>query len=417
MSRKTFVLDTSTIIHDPHCFAKFQEHDITVPIPAIEELDQLKKIESSVGYAAREAVRQLVSLIDTNDMSKGARLPGGGVLKVVMSNGHVFDDDTPDNRIINVAKFLNMSSNIEKPVVLISKDASMRLKCGSLGIPAQDYRHDKSNIFRQYGRVLTSRDNVNGIKSLRYFSDGVALYRLKGSRVPESLQKGLSPYGLSPLNIEQECAIDAIFNPAISVVALAGRAGSGKSLLSIACGLHFVEKGRYEQIVVTRPLVPVGSKDIGYLPGDMGDKMAPWIKPVVDCLDFLVKTPQPQEARKQAKDRVGYKSSGYLIDRGIVQIEPIMYLRGRNLTRKFYIIEEAQNTTPLEMKTILTRAAAGTKVVMTGDLDQIDCNFLDSESNGFAYFISRFINEEDFCYLNLVKTCRSRLAERAAQLL
>jgi PhoH-like ATPase len=229
--------------------------------------------------------------------------------------------------------------------------------------------------------------------------------------MPIKRRRALS--GILPRNIEQECAVDALSADEITVVALTGQAGSGKTLLALAAGLHAYEKGKYEQIMVARPIVPMGN-DIGYLPGEIEDKIRPWMQPVFDNLDVIVKTPNE---RKDDTYVSKYRSPDYLVETGIIHIEPLTYIRGRSLPKKFLIVDEAQNLRPLDVKTILTRAGEGTKVALTGDLDQIDTPYLDTWSNGLSYMISRFINEEFFCYLNLRKSARSALAERAAELL
>ncbi|UCD35566.1 MAG: PhoH family protein, partial [Nitrospiraceae bacterium] len=238
----------------------------------------------------------------------------------------------------------------------------------------------------------------------------------------ELIRRQRSVMSISPKNNEQECAIDALLSPQVNLVALTGRAGSGKTLLALASGLYFCTKNpsrsgsegarRYEQVMVARPIIPLGN-DIGFLPGDIKEKLHPWMQPIYDNLDVIVGT---TDERTEEKD-VHYRSSDYLVESGLVHIEPLTYIRGRSLPRRFLIIDEAQNLRPLDVKTIITRCGEGTKVIFTGDLEQIDSPFLDAASNGLAYLINRFIQEENFCYLNLKKSARSALAEQAAMLL
>lgn len=412
-SRKIFVLDTNVFIHDPACIFKFEENDIAVDITVIEELDQLKKQERSVGYAAREAIRQL-SRLDVTRISSGAP-PGGGSLTIVINEGAVFHHNSPDNRILFSAKQLK-EKGLNEPVIVVSKDANVRLKSELLGIHAQDYKADKSSVFKDYGKVLREGDERNGINSVRYLLEGETLYRLQGSNKGPARRVG-EVYGLKPANLEQECAIDALLNPVITVTCLTGKAGTGKTLVSIAAALHCLERhpDKYEQLLITRPVIPIGN-DLGFLPGDVEEKLRPWFEPIRDNLEFLMAPTHEEQSdgRRSPRRKVTADS---LIRSGLIQIEPLTYLRGRSLPHRFYVIDEAQNLTPREVKTILTRAGENTKVVLTGDIEQIDNHYLDSESNGLSYLISKFINEPDFCYLNFIKTSRSSLAERAAELL
>lgn len=412
--KKMFVLDTNVLIHDPACIYKFEENDIAIDITVIEELDQLKKQERSVGYAAREAIRQL-SRLDLGMISKGAPLPGGGKLIIVVNEGAVFHHNSPDNRILFSAKQLK-EKGFDDPVIVVSKDANVRLKAELLGIHAQDYKADKTSIFKEYGKVLSPGDEKDGIKSVRYLLEGETLYRLQSTgREPAKRVKEV--YGLKPANIEQECAVDALLNPRITVTCLTGKSGTGKTLVSIAAALYCLERHpeTYEQLLITRPVIPIGN-DLGFLPGDIDEKLRPWFEPIRDNLEFLMAPSEAErsEGRRNPRRKVTADS---LIKSGLIQIEPLTYLRGRSLPHRFYVIDEAQNLTPREIKTILTRAGENTKVVLTGDIEQIDNHYLDSESNGLSYLISRFINEPDFCYLNFLKTSRSSLAERAAELL
>jgi PhoH-like ATPase len=236
------------------------------------------------------------------------------------------------------------------------------------------------------------------------------------------IRRQRSVMSIAPKNIEQECAIDALLADNIDVVTLTGRAGTGKTLLAIAAGLYLCTKTihktstdhakKFDQVMVARPIVPMG-QDLGFLPGDIKEKLYPWMQPIYDNLDVIVGTPTEHIEEKNTH----YRSSEYLIETGVVHIEPLTYIRGRSLPRRYLIIDEAQNLRPLDVKTIITRCGDGTKVVFTGDLEQIDSPFLDAASNGLSYLINKFINEENFCYLNLRKSARSALAERAAELL
>ncbi|MDA8155118.1 MAG: PhoH family protein [Actinomycetota bacterium] len=407
--QKTFVLDTSVLVHDPDAIHKFEDNRVIIPITVIEELDGLKRGHGSVAYSVREALRNVDALRQHGNLSKGITLPNGGFLRIALQvqNGNL----TADDKIIKTALEL-ASSKGAAPVIVVSKDTAVRIKSEALGIGAQDYTHDKTSLFQEYGKIL-SADISGGITSVRYLLSGDRIFRLWDAGNQAQIKRQRAVSGILPRNIEQECAIDALTAEEISVVALTGHAGTGKTLLALAAGLFMKEKDDYEQVLVARPVVPMG-QDLGFLPGDVEEKLRPWMQPIFDNLDVIVATPS---GHKDEKPVSRYRSSNYLVESGAVHIEPLTYIRGRSLPRRYMIIDEAQNLRPLDVKTILTRAGEGTKVIFTGDLDQIDTPYLDSHSNGLSYLIGRFINEPNFCYLNLVKSARSPLAERAAELL
>ena len=414
--QKTYVIDTSVLVHDPDALEKFQDNHLVIPITVIEELDGLKRGHGSVSRSARQALRTIDEMRDGGgNLSEGIKMPGGGSIRVALSENHSHPGKpmSNDDRIIKVAVDLKPRAG-DMPVVVVSKDTAVRIKSEAQGVEAEDYKHDKTTAAREFGAVLEDGDpRAQIVLSVRYQSSGDRVFRLWGkeNQMPIKRQRAVS--GIAPKNRDQECAIDALTSEEVQVVALAGRAGTGKTLLSLAAGLHEKEKGRYEQVLVARPVVPMG-QDLGFLPGDVEEKLRPWMQPIFDNLDVIVGTPQE---KKDDKHVSRYRSSNYLVESDAVHIEPLTYIRGRSLPRRFMIIDEAQNLRPLDVKTILTRAGEGTKVVFTGDLDQIDTPYLDSFSNGLAFLISRFINEEFFCYLNLAKSARSALAERAGELL
>lgn len=431
--KKTFVIDTNVLIHDPECIFKFEDNDVVLPITVVEELDKLKKGHGDIPFSARQALRIIDSLREKGNISKGVKLDTGGTIQVAVDKD--YDPCSPvlmDNRIISLALELNRKKG-KKPVILVSKDTAVRIKGEALGITVQDYKHDKTYLFQKYG-VIIEEDYRNGIKSIRYLKKGDEIYRVWGEKNMEPIRKWKNIMGITPKNIEQLCALDALLTDKIDVVAITGKAGTGKTLLALAAGIHLLEKSlakiqnlknqtkeqdisneRYfEQILVARPVIPIVGQDIGFLPGDVEEKLGPWMQPIYDNLDVIIGT--PAESKKEGKP-VKYKSSRYLIDSGMIQIEPLTYIRGRSLPHRYIIIDEAQNLRPLDVKTIITRCGEGTKVVFTGDLYQIDTPYLDFSSNGLSYLISRFIQEENFCYLNLTQSARSKLAERAAELL
>ncbi|MCX8028072.1 MAG: PhoH family protein [Thermodesulfovibrionales bacterium] len=426
--KKTFILDTNVLIHDPLSLFKFDNNHIVIPFVVIEELDRLKKGHGEIAISARHALRILDSLREGGSLSKGVMLENGGIISIYnISSDEVscsLDIGIDDNKIILTALSLKNRQLLQdnynhSPVIIVSKDTAVRIKAESLNIQAEDYKHDKTSLFQQYGRVLTSEDNTNGVYSVRYLQADNNLYKISGLNEYRIIRKPKEVSGIEPKNIEQVCAIDALTDPEIEIVALIGAAGTGKTLLALAAGIYQTAQlskktSIYEQVIVSRPVIPMGY-DIGYLPGDVEEKLRPWMQPIFDNLEVIINTPRTNP--KDKTSHVPMKSYQYLIDAGLLQIEPLTYIRGRSLPKRYFIIDEAQNLRPIDIKTIVTRCGEGTKIVFTGDLDQIDTPYLDKMSNGLAYLISRFINEENFCFLNLKQSVRSKLSEQGARLL
>ena len=417
--KKIFVLDTNVLIHDPEAFLFFDDNEVVLPITVIEELDKLKRGNGEIPYSARQALRLLDHYRETGKLSFGVNLPNEGTLRVEIKEHSHLHKSSNDNRIISTAVTIANNGCKGQPVILVSKDTSVRIKADSLGLITQDYLKDKTTVFQKFGNIHKDESEPDDIKSVRYLQSGDKIFRAYDEDKMELIRRQRSIMSISPKNVEQECAIDALLSTSTNVVALTGRAGTGKTLLAIAAGLHFCTKApqngyakKYEQVMVARPIVPLGN-DIGFLPGDLEDKLHPWMQPIYDNLDVIVGT---SDEKIDEKD-TDYRSSDYLIESDIIHIEPLTYIRGRSLPKRFLIIDEAQNLRPLDVKTIITRCGEGTKVVFTGDLEQIDSPFLDAASNGLAYLINRFIQEENFCYLNMKQSARSALAEQAAELL
>jgi PhoH-like ATPase len=422
--KKIYVIDTNVLVHDPDALLHFEDNEIVLPIAVIEELDGLKRGQGEIPASVRQALRLIDSFREQGNLSRGVPLQGGGSLRVETAGDAAGRERfTADNSIIMTAVALGAHSR--QPVVLVSKDLAVRIKAEALGVAAQDYRNDKSTIFQRCGRLLDAESSCD-VRSVVYRRDGDQLVRLRGKQEAEPVRRRRSLLGISAKNVEQECAIDALVTTDIDVVALTGKAGTGKTLLALAAGIEQTpefrgqqrapsDKSGYEQVMVARPIVPLG-QDLGFLPGVVEEKLGPWMQPIHDNLDVIVSTPRDQ--RKDARGSAArYKSSDYLIESGIVKIEPLTYIRGRSLPRRFMIIDEAQNLRPLDVKTIITRCGEGTKIVFTGDLEQIDQPYLDATSNGLSYLISRFIDQENFCYVQLAGSARSALAEQAAVLL
>ena len=417
---KVYVLDTNVLVHDPDALLQFEDNEVVLPLAVIAELDGLKRGHGEIPSSARRTLRLIDSYRGKGDLSEGVTLPGGGSLRVdtgdKVLNGPAH---TADNSIILTAVRLKVNNPL--PVVLVSKDSAVRIKAVSLGVDSQDYRSDKSTIFQSCGRVQEG-DEGEEIGSVSYRTRGGGIERRRAGSKWHQVGTGEGCMGIVPRNPEQECALDALCAKEVEVVALTGRAGTGKTLLALAAGIELCTRvrarqegvrGGYEQVMVARPIVPLG-RDIGYLPGEVEQKLVPWMQPIYDNLDVIVATPGEG---KDGAPAFKYRSADYLVESGIVHIEPLTYIRGRSLPRRYLIVDEAQNLRPLDVKTIITRCGEATKVVFTGDLDQIDQPYLDATSNGLSYLISRFINEANFCYLNLTISARSALAEQAAELL
>jgi PhoH-like ATPase len=410
MSKKSYVLDTNVLIHDPQSIFRFEDNCVIIPFRVIEELDHLKKGTGEIAYSARHVLREIDELRNKGDISKGVELPEAGVLRIARDFGSMSVDD----QVVETALMLKEEGTGGDNVAVVSKDTTVRIKASYKGLKNEDYLNDKTTIFQKYGCVR-SGDYVNGIQSVRYLKDEESLYRVTGVSEKREIRRSKAAGSISPKNIEQECAVDALLNPDVEIVALTGPAGTGKTLLAIAAGIHQTTKRYplYEQVLVSRPIIPMGN-DIGYLPGSMDNKLAPWMQPIFDNLEVIVHTPKE---RKDGADVSSYKSYQYLMDKGILHVEALTYIRGRSLPKRYFIVDEAQNLRPIDVKTLVTRCGSGTKIVFTGDIMQIDNPFMDSMSNGLSYLISRFINEENFCYLNLTESVRSKLAEQGSRLL
>ncbi|MCU0879921.1 MAG: PhoH family protein [Pirellulaceae bacterium] len=437
---KLFVLDTNVILHDSASIFHFEEHDIALPITVLEELDRFKRGNEDINFQAREFLRQLDALTGDLLSERGVSLgPDRGHIRVVLGSEQdprlkaAFLQDSPDHRILNTSLALQRREPARR-VILVSKDTNLRMKAKSLGLPAQDYTTDKVESFdklytglrviegvppelisRFYDNagmvpaaevscVANPRPNENFI--LRTGSKSVlATYRAT-DKLFLRVEK-VTNYGISPRNAEQSFALKALTNDDIKLVTLAGKAGTGKTLLALAAALEC--RQRYRQILLARPVVPLGNRDLGYLPGDVGAKLDPYMQPLYDNLTVI---------RHQFGDHdVAGQRINELRESEKLMITPLAYIRGRSLQRIFFIIDEAQNLTPHEVKTIITRAGEGTKIVLTGDIRQIDQPYLDALSNGLSYLINRMVGQPIFAHITLEKGERSALADLASELL
>jgi PhoH-like ATPase len=436
--RKIFVLDTSVILYDFNAIQNFQEHDVAIPITVLEELDQFKKGNSVLNLQAREFIRQLDKLSGRNLLNEWIPLDGparGKIRVIAEENGHpdaseVFGARKADHRILNTALSLTKAEP-DRRVILVSKDMNLRLKARALNLPAEDYETvkikdidhlykgkseleaDPAVIDRLYreeslpvGDVLAERPVGNHYFILRgEGKSALAYYNPRGERL-ERVIKPLA-YGISPRNAEQTFALHAVMNLDVPLVTLAGAAGTGKTLLALAGAME--QRRHYRQIYLARPIVPLSNKDIGYLPGDILSKINPFMQPLWDNLGII-------KNQYGEKDRE-YKKVDELVETEKLHIVPLAYIRGRSLANVIFIVDEAQNLTPHEVKTIITRAGERTKIVLTGDIFQIDTPYLDAHSNGLSYLIDRIKGNPLYAHVNLEKGERSELANLASTLL
>jgi PhoH-like ATPase len=436
---KLFVLDTNVILHDSQCLYCFQEHDVAIPITVIEELDHFKKGQNDINFHAREFLRGLDEL--TGDLLSESGSPlgdGRGTVRVVMSRQldekvrQAFVQDTPDHRILNTALLLSQSE-ADRPVILVSKDTNIRIKAKALGVVAQDFTTDKlKSVDTLYkgkrlielddhqldgffsGDNSPSLDHLPAVETplanesfvLRSSARSIlATYKSQSNRFVR-IEKA-KYYGIAPRNAEQSFALHALTDDSIRLVTLAGRAGTGKTLLALAAALE--SRRNYRQILLARPVVPLSNKDIGFLPGDIHAKLDPYMQPLYDNLTVIKGQFEENDSER--------KKIQQMLETEKLLISPLAYIRGRSLQKIFFIVDEAQNLTPHEIKTIITRAGEGTKIVFTGDIRQIDHPYLDSLSNGLSYLINRMMGQSIYSHITLEKGERSLLADLAADLL
>ena len=437
--RKLFVIDTNVVLHDSTCIHQFEENDIVVPISVLEELDHFKRGNEQLHFNAREFLRQLDELSNqkSTDDSNLQDQKQGKVRVVVNHNWHpdvkaAFQEDCPDHRILNCAYKLS-NNNSERETILISKDTNMRLKARSLGITAEDYTTDKiMNLDSVYtgsrlvedapgaaietlintGQIdLTAFPSITKPKANENFiirngtKSALATYNAIEDKILR-VEK-MPAYGILPRNAEQSFALHMVTDNKVQLVTLSGKAGTGKTLIALAGALKC--RSDYRKIYLARPIVPLSNRDLGFLPGDIQSKMDPYMQPLFDNLSVI-------RHQFRAKDKRVKKINQMLEDEKLL-ITPLAYIRGRSLQRSFFIVDEAQNLTPHEVKTIITRAGDGTKIVFTGDIQQIDHPYLDKRSNGLTYLISRMKDQDMYAHITLEKGERSQLADLASELL
>ena len=436
MANKIFVIDTNVILHDATCIQNFEDNEVVIPICVLEELDQFKRGNEQIHFNAREFLRRLDEL--SIDSDEGDLKQFDGKIKVVVNhNWHpdveaTFKDDCPDHRIINCAFKLH-EENPDRLLVLVSKDTNMRLKARSLGLLAEDYTSDAiEDISEIYPGNRLIEDVSSSEIDMVYESNGIETVYLKSIEEPRPnenfiLRNGqksvltyydpfekkivqinkLKAYGISPRNAEQSFALNILLDNRIQLITLSGKAGTGKTLLALASALE--KRKDFRKIFLARPIVPLSNRDLGFLPGDIQSKLDPYMQPLFDNLSVI---------RHQFKhnDKRGLRINEMLEQEKLL-ITPLAYIRGRSLQKSFFIVDEAQNLTPHEVKTVITRAGEGTKIIFTGDIHQIDHPYLDKKSNGLTYLISRMAGQDVFAHITLEKGERSDLAELASNLL
>ena len=439
--KKLFVLDTNVLLHDSSCIYQFHNHDIVIPITVIEELDKFKKGNDTLNYHAREFLRSLDELSGDKLFEEGVQIgPNSGKIMVKLQLPTAkalkdnFSQDIPDHHILNTA-YCVAKALPDKQVILVSKDVNLRLKAKSIGLTAQDYKKDMvRNIDTLYkgkrfeenipeeiinklytGTEEVGVDEMTFLKESLYPNEFMVLRNGKKSalgvydastRTVKHIDK-VPAYGIVPRNAEQIFALHALLNPKIRLVSISGKAGTGKTLLALAGALE--RKKEYVQIYMGRPVVPLSNKDVGFLPGDIKAKLDPYMQPLFDNLGVI----QNQHSDGDGKNS---KIKEFLDDKKLV-IAPLSYIRGRSIVKTFFIVDEAQNLTPHEIKTIITRAGEGTKLVFTGDIYQIDHPYLDCHSNGLSYLIEKMQGQPLYAHIHLEKGERSELAELASNLL
>jgi PhoH-like ATPase len=433
---KNYIIDTNVLLHDPNSLLSFTENQVLIPIEVIEEIDRFKRESSELGQNARQVSRMLDGFRGEGHLSEGVKLPTGGQLKIIFyKNGHGengFNSQSVDNRILSLAASIQKAQP-KNPTILVSKDINLRIKADALGLQAEDYENDrvflsdlytgmtemtvapekiaefraKSELRLENGKKLFPNEYCTLLDESNAKKAALTKVDATGEKLIPILDCREGVWGIKPRNREQHFAFDALLDDRIKLVTLMGKAGTGKTLLAMAAGLKRVVNDReFRRLVVARPTISMG-KELGFLPGSLEEKLAPWMQPIHDALEMLSDLNMGHDHRR----------SGDLMRSGAIVVEALSYIRGRSIANQFMIIDEAQNLTPLEAKTIITRVGNGTKIIFTGDPYQIDNPYVDSSSNGFNYVVSRFKGESLAAHIELQKGERSELAELAANIL
>lgn len=445
--RKIFVLDTNVLLHDPFALFKFEENEVILPLVVIEELDTFKRGEQELARNARTVLRLLDRERTKGSLLKGVTLDGGGLLRVEMATeaARLPDGSIGTTKVDNI--ILQAARDLVRPeggeVTLVTKDTNLRIKADAVGLRAEDYLHDRiksdelysgqvemvvpAEVIEQAARDETLGEpwthdlRVNEFVLLRNAakSQHTVLARYKGGEKLGILRRSEAIWGIRPRNKEQQCAFDLLLDDSIMLVTLVGKAGTGKTLLALAAGLQrSVDDGTYKRLLVSRPVLPMG-RDLGYLPGDVDEKLRPWMQPIFDNLELIVSgRERPDRNERNGSGRkAGPNLYEDLMDQKFIAVEPLTYIRGRSIPHQYLIIDESQNLTPHEIKTIITRAGDGTKIVLTGDPQQIDHPYVDAYTNGLSYVVEHFKGQALYGHVSLTRGERSALAELASNLL
>lgn len=437
--KKTFILDTNVLLHDPRAMFNFADNNIIIPIYAVEEIDNFKKELSELGQNARQVSRYLDELRDVGSLATGVKLESGGTLRVATSSKmlppEITSDRGQDSRILSVAFETQEQLKGKQEVVFITQDTNLRIRSDAIGIRSENFEPEPSKIdelYTGYTELEIERDQIDALyknntlelTNAKLLNNQFAILKDVANPSHSALTRlapstnALKPiikptqevWGISARNKEQVFALDLLLDDSVQLVTLVGKAGTGKTLLAIAAGLHLVsDERRFQRLLVSRPIFPLG-RDLGYLPGTVEEKLNPWMQPIFDNVEFIM-------GRSHFSRQHNKRSYQELIDLDLLQIEPLTYIRGRSIASQFMIVDEAQNLTPHEVKTIISRAGEGTKIVLTGDPYQIDHPYVDSTNNGLVHIVNRFKNQGLFGHVRLKKGERSVLAEAAANLL
>jgi PhoH-like ATPase len=432
--KKLLIIDTNVLLHDPSSLEKFEDNDIVIPFAVIEELDTNKKKMDEVGRNARLVSRKLDDLRNLGNLAEGVPLPGGGTLKIEMNFRNagkelMLDFDKYDNRILAVAYGLSK----DRPTYLVTKDLNLRIKADVLKVKAEDYSNDKIDHHSLYENIkevyipqadfalLFKRGQLEYLQpTLTLYSNEFVVLKCCENSSQSALARYLNNtfytlkyenetfFDLRARNKEQKFALELLRDPSIKIVALLGPAGTGKTLISLAAGLDQVaDHSSYSSVLVTRPTIPVG-EDIGFLPGDKDEKLRPWMQPIFDNLELMFHNSTKAEAKDHIQQLIGY---------GLLQLDCLTYIRGRSISNQFIICDEAQNLTLRQIKTLATRVGPGTKIVFTGDPEQIDNPYLDASSNGLSILADKLRDIEIAGHVTLFKGERSDVAELCARIL
>lgn len=432
--KKFYILDTNVLIHDPMSFNKFEDNTVVIPISVIEELDTFKSVADERGKAARIVSRKLDDLRKLGKLNDGVKMENGGTLIVDLDHEQVLPKEfflqDMDNRILNTALWFNQKKH---SAVLVTKDINLRLKAEAVGTKSEDYEAGKVKVDEIYPGLVTIDKSAEFLdkfykeKTVKntdkdLVANEFVVFKAKedpkksamgrvsqnDTAVIKMLSPESSPWGIRPLNKEQRCAMELLLDENVKLVTMIGAAGTGKTLMSLACGLQkAVEESVYRRLIICRPIVPVG-KDIGFIPGTKEEKLSTWMGAIYDNLEFIMDKRHQDDAMQKFE---------YLLQNGKIEIASVTHIRGRSLPKQYMIVDDAQNLTPHEIKTILSRAGDGTKVVVTGDPYQIDNPYLDIASNGLMYIVDRMKGQKLYGHLTFTKTERSELAGLVAELM